>query len=175
MTTQLSTPALSTDEMVRELYDRQQITDVMLRFGRGLDLHDWDMYAATLADPFEVNFFDLTGRQPAVTTPDVWAKFASACLEPLAVYHQYSNFHINLHGDEADGVFYFTARHRLPNKHGDDHYTQYGWYENSFRREASGWKISKLKHGFQWCDGNPLLIDFTNPDWQRAADTVFGS
>jgi hypothetical protein len=34
----------------------------MLRFGRGLDLHDWDLYASTLHDPLEVDFFDLTGR-----------------------------------------------------------------------------------------------------------------
>ena len=61
----LSRKSLSTDEIVRELWDRQQISDVMLRFGRGLDLHDWDMYAATLTDPFEVDFFDLTGRSPA--------------------------------------------------------------------------------------------------------------
>ena len=96
---------MTTEEMVRELWDRQQISDVMLRFGRGLDTHDWDMYAATLTDPFEVDFFDLTGRPPAVTTPKVWAEFASACLEKLVVMHQYSNFHINLNGDEADGVF----------------------------------------------------------------------
>jgi len=51
--------------MVRELWDRQQISDVMLRFGRGLDLHDWELYAATLTDPFEVDFGDLTGRPPA--------------------------------------------------------------------------------------------------------------
>ena len=36
-------PPATTDEIVRELWDRQQISDVMLRFGRGLDLHDWDM------------------------------------------------------------------------------------------------------------------------------------
>ena len=62
-----------------------------------------------------------------------------------------------------------------PNRHGDDHYTQYGWYENRFRREADGWKISRLKHTFQWCDGNPMLIDFTDPDWQAAAAEVFGA
>jgi hypothetical protein len=62
------------------------------------------MYAATLTDPFEVDFFDLTGRPPAVTTPKVWAQFARACLERLVVMHQYSNFHINVHGDQADGV-----------------------------------------------------------------------
>lgn len=164
----------STEEIVRELWDRQQISDVMLRFGRGLDLHDWDMYAATLADPFEVNFFDLTGRAPAKTTPKIWAQFASACLQRLTVMHQYSNFHINLRGDQADGVFYHVSRHRFPNRHGDDHYTQYGWYENSFRRTEEGWKITKLKHCFQWCDGNPTLIDLSAPDWQAAAAAVFG-
>ena len=40
----------------------------------------------------------------AVTTPKIWAQFASACRERLVVMHQYSNFYINLHGDEADGV-----------------------------------------------------------------------
>jgi SnoaL-like domain len=165
----------TTEEMVRQLWDRQQISDVMLRFGRGLDLHDWDMYAATLTDPFEVDFFDLTGRAPATTTPKIWANFASACLQRLIVMHQYSNFHINLHGDVADGVFYHVSRHRFPNRHGDDHYTQYGWYENSFRRTGDGWKISKLKHCFQWCDGNPTLIDLSDPEWQKAAAAVFGA
>lgn len=164
----------SINEIVRELHDRQQISDVMLRFGRGLDLHDWDMYAATLADPFDVDFFDLTGQQPTTTTPGVWARFASACLERLIVHHQYSNFHITVDGDVADGVFYYIARHRFPNQHGDDQYTQYGWYENSFRREAQSWRISKLKHGFQWCDGNPTLIDQSDPVWQEAAAAVFG-
>ena len=163
------------EEMVRQLWDRQQISDVMLRFGRGLDLHDWDLYADTLTDPFEVDFFDLTGRPATMTTPKVWAQFASACLERLTVMHQYSNFHINLHGDEADGVFYHISRHRLPNRFGDDHYVQFGWYENSFRRTGDGWKISRLKHTFQWCDGNPTLIDMSDPAWQKAAAAVFGT
>ncbi|MDP9260210.1 MAG: nuclear transport factor 2 family protein [Actinomycetota bacterium] len=163
------------DTMVRELWDRQQITDVMLRFGRGLDIHDWDLYANTLADPFEVDFYDLTGRPATTTTPDVWAKFASACLERLLVMHQYSNFHIDLDGDRASGIFYHVSRHRLPSRHGGDQYTQYGWYENSFGRGEGGWKITRLKHTFQWCDGNPTLIDLTDPDWQAAAAAVFGA
>lgn len=163
------------ETILRELWDRQQITDVMLRFGRGLDLHDWELYAGTLADPFEVDFFDLTGRPPTTTTPQVWAEFASACLERLQVLHHYSNFHIDVHGDTADGVFYHQSRHKLPNKFGEDTYYQYGWYENSFGRFEDGWKITKLKHTFQWCDGNPTLIDVSDPDWQAAAAAVFGA
>jgi hypothetical protein len=160
--------------IVSEMWDRAQISDVMHRFGRGLDLHDWDLYASTLMDPFEVDFFDLTGLPPTITTPAVWAEFASACLERLIVMHQYSNFAIEVDGDGATGVFYHVSRHRYPNRHGDDHYTQYGWYENQFRRQPDGWKISSLRHKFQWCDGNPTLIDQSDPDWQTAARAVFG-
>lgn len=171
----MNSPATDTDSVIRELVDRQQITDVMLRFGRALDLHDWEMYAATLTDPFEVDFSDLTGRPATTTTPQAFARFAAACLQRLVVMHQYSNFHITVHGDTADGIFYHVSRHRLPNRHGDDQYTQYGWYENSFRRTEDGWKITHLKHSFQWCDGNPTLIDVTDPEWQAAAAAVFGA
>ena len=162
------------EDMVRELYDRQAVSDVVLRFGRALDLHDWDLYASTMADPVEVDFFDLTGQPATTTTPQAFARFADACLQRLTVMHQYSNFTITLDGDTASGVFYHVSRHRFPNRHGDDHYTQYGWYENSFRREADGWRITHLKHRFQWCDGNPGLIDMSDPAWQEAAAAVFG-
>ena len=107
-----------TAHRVQVLWDRQEISDVMLRFGR--------------------------------------------------------DFLIDLDGDEASGVFYHVSRHRKPNRHGQDQYTQYGWYENRFRRTGDGWKITVLKHRFQWCDGNPTLIDTSDPAWQAVADEIFG-
>ena len=96
-------------------------------------------------------------------------------MQPLVVMHQYSNFTIHLDGDRASGIFYHVSRHRKPNKHGDDHYTQYGWYENAFTRTPDGWRISKLKHTFQWADGNPTLIDTSDPAWVEIADQIFTS
>jgi hypothetical protein len=43
----VSTPTTQFDALtaqrVQVLWDRQEISDAMLRFGRGLDLHDWDL------------------------------------------------------------------------------------------------------------------------------------
>ena len=79
----MSTPATELDAVtahrVQVLWDRQEISDVMLRFGRGLDLHDWDLYASTLHDPFEVDLFDLTGRPPATTTTPSTCSLNGAC------------------------------------------------------------------------------------------------
>ncbi|WP_179220536.1 nuclear transport factor 2 family protein [Rhodococcus sp. NCIMB 12038] len=159
--------------VIGEILDRQAISDVMLRFGRSLDLHDWEMYAAALTDTVDIDFFDLTGLPKVTTTSAAWARFAAACLDRLTVMHQYSNFQIQLDGDQAHGIFYHVSRHRFPNKAGDDHYTQYGWYENSFRRTPDGWRISSLTHKFQWSDGNPTLIDQSDPEFVAAAQAVF--
>ena len=166
-------PTIETDALA-QLLDRQRIIDVMLSFGRGLDLRDWDLYISTLADPFEVDFFDLTGRPAATTTPAKWGRVARANLQRLVVMHQYSNFHVTVRGDDAEGIFYHVSRHRLPNRYGDDQYTQYGWYDNRFRRINNEWKITRLKHTFLWCDGNPALIDLSDPEFQAAAADVFG-
>ncbi|GAA1072518.1 nuclear transport factor 2 family protein [Tsukamurella spumae] len=167
------------ESMVRELWDRQQIADVMLSFGRALDTHDWSRYATTLTDPFDVDFYDLTGLPAGRTTPELWARFAENALGPLVVLHRYTNFHIDLapdgDPDHAHAIVYHVSRHRKPNKSGDDHYTQYGWYDNDLVRTPEGWRINRLKHQFQWADGNPNLIDGSDPDFQKMAGEIFGT
>ena len=163
------------DEMVRELWDRQQISDVMLRFGRGLDLHDWELYAATLTDPFEVDFVrPHRAARPRSPRPrsgpgspaPAWNGWWSCTSTPTSTSPCAAT-----RPTASSTTSHGTG---CPTGSGDDHYTQYGWYENSFRRTADGWKISRLKHTFQWCDGNPTLIDVSDPAWQEAAAAVFG-
>lgn len=162
-------------DAVTELIDRQRITDLMLAFGRSLDLHDWAGYRSTFVPgEFYLDFSDLTGRPPTLTTADDWTAFTSLALGPLVLQHQYSNFQITLKGDRAEAVVYYVARHRRPNRHGADDYTQYGWYDLSVERTEPGWLIDKLRHSFQWCDGNPTLIDLNEPALVAAAHKVFG-
>jgi SnoaL-like domain len=163
-----------TETQIQELWDQKEIEKLMLRFGRGLDTNDMDLYASCFTDPFTVDFSDLTGLPPAQTTPELWADFARLALGQLLVMHQYSNFNIAVTGDEAVGVIYHVSRHRLPNLKGADQYTQYGYYENDFLRTTEGWKIQYLRHNIKWCDGNPSLIDMSDPALQASVVKVFG-
>jgi hypothetical protein len=157
------------------LWDKLAVEDVMLRFGRALDLHDWAMYRETLLDEIEVDFQSLTGQPPVRVTADLWTRFAQVALEPLRTLHQYSNHRVSVRGERATSVLYMEARHHLPGAHGSPYLTQLGWYENEFVRSGGHWKIAKLRQHLQWTTGNAALIDFANPELQQVFAQVFGA
>jgi hypothetical protein len=161
--------------IAQELWDRQQITDVMVRFGQGLDLHDWALFESVLAEPLEIDSPSMTAGAVIKTTPALWTRFTRACLEKLDVLHVYSNYLITVTGDTAEGVIYHTSHLWGHTRHGEDRFVQYGWYENAFRRDSGTWKISRLRHLFQWCEGNPTLVAVGDSDWKEAAEAVFGA
>ena len=165
---------LTLEKKVDLLWDKLAITELMLSFGRALDLHDWELYKSTLSDPLIVDFSRLTGREPVETSAADWTEFADAVLNPLTVHHQYTNNAIKVDGDRASGVIYMVARHMHPES--GQWNTQYGWYENEFVRADGdfGWKISLLKHDFQWLAGVHDLIDLNNERSQQAIKNVFG-
>ncbi len=165
---------LTLEKKVDLLWDKLAISELMNAFGRALDLHDWELYERCMCDSFEVDFERLTGFAPVMTTAAQWAKFAAAALDPLVVHHQYSNHSIKVKGDEATGITYMVARHLAPGEQAWN--TQYGWYENTYQRTDSdfGWKISRLRHDYQWTSGTPQIIDLDNEAAQEAMRGVFG-
>lgn len=157
------------------LWDRTAIHDVMLRFGRALDTHDWPLYRSCFQDEIEVDFEDLTGMKARRVTADLWTDFARAALSPLKVHHTYANHLITVTGDEAEGVLYHNSRHRRATDRGSDTNYQFGWYENRYRRAGDGWLISRLCHRIHWIDGNDRLLDHSaDPEFGRLAALVFG-
>ena len=105
---------------------------------------------------------------------DTVLEWAKLFFEPLRTHHTYTNFDIDLIGDSRAHAFvYMTARHWKTTELGGSTNTQYGWYEFSLARAADGWKIDRIKHDFAWIAGNGGLIDFHEPEFQRAAAAVF--
>ncbi len=160
-------------DQLRELSERAAIDQLMLRFGRALDLHDWPMYRSTFLDRIEVDFRDLTGQPPAVVDADLWTEFARLLLSPLKVHHQYSNHVIALDGDAATSVLYHASRHHRAGDRGSSENVQYGWYENSYVRTDHGWRIARLKHCFQWVEGNDRLLEANDPELNEVSRRLF--
>lgn len=160
---------------LQRFIDRQEIIELMLRFGRGLDTNDMELTASCFTDLITIDFSDMEGLSAANTTPKLWADFASEAMGHLMVTHQYSDFTIAIDGDRATGIIYHVSRHRFPNLTGGDQYTQYGSYDNDFQRTEDGWKISVLRHLTRWCDGNPTLINTSTRAVQDAMARVFAT
>jgi hypothetical protein len=164
---------LSHEQMIEALWTRSEIEQVMLDFGRALDLGEWPLYRSCFADRFRVNFERLTGQPEVFVDADLWTHFAKVILSPVRRLHQYSNFSVRVDGDRADAVIYMVARHWKAVDSGATEYTQNGWYENSFAWIDGRWKITRLLHTYQWVSGNGGLFDFSDPELQEVMARVF--
>jgi len=163
----------SRDQMLDILWTKGEIEQVMLNFGRALDLGDWKLYRSCFADTVLVDFERLTGQPEVRVDADLWTRFADLILSPVRRHHQYSNFSVILDGDRASATIYMVASHWKPTDGGASEYVQNGWYENAFQRIDGQWKITRLKHTFQWITGNGALFDFSDPPLVEVMSRVF--
>ena len=161
--------------MIETLWNRAEIEQVMLNFGRALDTGDWPLYRSCFADRFRVNFERLTGQAEVFVDADLWTRFAEVILTPVRRHHQYSNFSANIEGDRAEAVIYMVASHWKATDAGASEYVQNGWYENSFARIDGHWKITRLLHTYQWVSGNGGLFDFSDPELIKVMAEVFSA
>src|SRR3981081_119693 len=135
---------LSHEQMIEALWTRSEIEQVMLNFGRALDLGDWPLYRSCFADRFRVNFERLTGQPEVFVDADLWTHFAKVILSPVRRHHQYSNLTVSVDGDRAEAVIYMVARHWKATDNGSAEDMQEGWYENTFACIDGQWKITRV-------------------------------
>ncbi len=155
--------------------DEEAIRRIILRFGRSLDLGDWPGYRSCFTDMLLVDFERLTGQPRILVDADDWTRFADLILSPVRRHHSYTNFHIDVDGDRASAVWYFVARHWKATDLGASIYNQYGWYDGSFIRQGGDWKMSYVKHDFQWVEGNNALFDMNEPELAAQMMKVFSA
>lgn len=158
---------------MQRLLDEEAVRKVILKFGRSLDLGDWAGYRSCFTDRLLVDFERLTGSPRVLVDADEWTRFADLILTPVRRHHSYCNFDIRIDGKTASAVWYFTARHWKSTDLGTSIYNQHGWYDGHFVRSGDGWKMSYVKHDFQWVDGNNALFDMAEPALAAQMARVF--
>ena len=151
---------------VRELEDRQAITDVLFRVAVGIDLADAELLATTVTDDAVVDLGPATrkigldfpvaeGSQRAIRT------YLQA-VGYLDTSHSITNMCVSLDGDTATADCYVMAQHFLPGEGSRPDRTAHALEMNlwaaAFLRTAEGWRIRRLDVENAWFEGDPSIL-----------------
>lgn len=164
---------MTNEEKLLELWEERQVMKAMLRFGRALDTGDWTAYRSCFTNPVNIDFRRLTGQSEVRVDADLWTRFAEQILSPVRRHHVYSNWDIKVEGDRAYALVYMTARHWKSTDIGTSSNTQYGWYDVWFERHDGEWLMNRIKHDFQWVEGNGALLDVHEPELMKTMAAIF--
>ncbi len=137
------------------LLDKQEISEVQLRYATGLDSRNWALFQTCFTDEVDTDFTSVVGGKAQRVSSARWADTARRTLSGLAAtQHIITNHVITVDGDKALCVAYVQAQHYLPNDLGDSTQTMGGYYTNQFVRTQHGWRIASCKLTLTWNKGN---------------------
>jgi ketosteroid isomerase-like protein len=140
------TTSLSADPALRVIQDRIDISDVLYRYASTIDKFDLDGLRDTLSD----DLWALYGNAEPVIGGDAVAAWIGEAIEPVIwQHHLLSVYHVEVDGDDAKALVYHTS-HQVFRDEPESAKVLVGRYHNELRREAGGWKISRLVLELLW-------------------------
>jgi len=143
-----------TDAEQQRLRDHQEISNLLARYARGLDAHDWDAVQACF-EPGAA-FVHPGGVQEG---GEAIVERARAALTPLtASQHLLGTIAIEVDGDTAHASTYFQAQHVRDDAPGGPLFIIAGTYDDDLVRSADGWRIRERRQTYTWRDGNPEVV-----------------
>ncbi|WP_239341524.1 nuclear transport factor 2 family protein [Frankia sp. CiP3] len=126
--------------------DRAEVADVLYRYASCIDTRDIDGVRATLADDLWARY----GNADPIVGGDTVADWIDeATRECVWQHHLLSVYHVDLAADQASALVYHTS-HQVFRASTETVHVLVGRYHNQLRREADGWKISRLLFEIRW-------------------------
>jgi 3-phenylpropionate/cinnamic acid dioxygenase small subunit len=133
---------------------KQQIGEVLFRYGYALDSRDWEQLRTCFL-PEVVGHY---GGDP-LTGYEAIEQLCRTTLEPLSVsQHLIGNVTVTVDGDEARSVCYLHAQHVRPGTEGGEQFIFAGRYLDRLVRMPDGWRIADRTLEAMWTSGNPAVI-----------------
>ncbi|HET9500098.1 MAG TPA: nuclear transport factor 2 family protein [Marmoricola sp.] len=135
-------------ERLRDLADRQEITDLITRYTRAIDTADWDGIDDVFTPDAVLDYRPSGGPR---TTRDE----AKAFIRNLAGFdrwqHLIGQVAIELRGDEASATAYFTNPMVARAPDGTETLWEVGgYYHHQLRRTAQGWRSVEMVDDLVW-------------------------
>jgi len=142
----MAATTIGADLAVRALQDRMDITDVLYRYASTIDRFDYDGLRSVLADDLWAQY----GNAEPVSGGDAVARWIAEATENVVwQHHLLSVYHVEVEGDRARALVYHTSHQGFEDAP-DTAKLLVGRYHNELRREADGWRISRLVLEILW-------------------------
>lgn len=138
--------------------DREEIYDLMVRYGRATDTHDVDLVRTCFADDVSARYEPFGGP---LDDYDALIRAWIRGLEPIQTTHQFTNFTYDIDGDEGFYSCLLIAQHWPRGMEGfgeTPKYTVGARYDNRVRRTREGWRICRLHLLSLWSSGDAEVL-----------------
>jgi hypothetical protein len=149
---------------IDELLAKQEITDLVGRYMRGLDRLDKKLLRSTFHDDATTDYGFFKGG------PDAFTDMAYNALQAhLANHHMIGQVNIDVEGDVAFGEVYFQAFHRIVADGEERDLFISGRYVDRYERRGGEWKIAFRSEVNDWARNDPATDDYfaATPDSLR--------
>jgi 3-phenylpropionate/cinnamic acid dioxygenase small subunit len=123
-----------------EREDRQDISDLLVRYATGIDRRDWPLFRTVFTDDCELDYGEIGTWQGVDAVTDFMETTHAMAGHTL---HRLTNQAITLNGDTASARTYVDAVIMF----GDNQsgVNAWGFYDDEIVRAADGWRIARRR------------------------------
>ncbi|GBG37770.1 nuclear transport factor 2 family protein [Mycobacterium montefiorense] len=120
--------------------DRQDISELLVRYATGIDRRDWPLFRTVFTDDCELDYGEIGTWQGVDAVTDFMDKTHAMAGHTL---HRLTNQAITLDGDKASARTYIDAVIMF----GDNQsgVNAWGFYDDEIVRTADGWRIARRR------------------------------
>jgi 3-phenylpropionate/cinnamic acid dioxygenase small subunit len=121
--------------------DRQDISDVLIRYATGIDRRDWSLFRTVFADDCELDYGEI-GTWNGVDAVTEFMEQAHAMAGHTL--HRLTNQAITLDGDKATARTYIDGLIMFADN--DSGVNAVGFYDDELVRTGDGWRIARRRY-----------------------------
>lgn len=151
---------------VRELRDRHEIVDALLRFAAGQDHDDRDLFLSAFAPDASLDFTQPAhrfGAEVPVMPDRATIAGILGTLAPLDTTHTVTNPRVTLEGDRAKLAALVEAQH-VTKAEPSRHLLLKNIYEVELSRDGDRWLIRRMVIRTVWHDGDASVLFGAAPE-----------
>ncbi|MDA2895105.1 nuclear transport factor 2 family protein [Mycolicibacterium sp. BiH015] len=120
--------------------DRQDISDVLIRYATGIDRRDWPLFRTVFTDDCELDYGEI-GRWRGI---DAVVEFMVAAHEMAGqTLHRITNQAVSVDGDTATAHAYVDAL--IMSRDNTSGVNAAGFYDDQLVRTVTGWRIRRRR------------------------------